>query len=173
MKRTTMLVLMSIYALLLAGCAGQNKSALISDAHDAEVITQGAGSTVSFSEQEPGERFTTKAPHNQIYLYAFDNAVFAKKYHPSLNAQANYLVAHPNARVLLAGHTDSRGSREYNIALGERRAKSVYDFLRIAGVPRRQIRIVSYGEERPVSFGHDEASYRLNRRVELTYEALR
>lgn len=173
MKRTITLLFVSISVLLFAGCANQKKQALISDAHEAQVITQGAGSAVSFSAQEPGERFTTKAPHNQIYLYAFDNAVFAKKYQPSLNAQANYLIAHPNARVLLAGHTDSRGSREYNIALGERRAKSVYEFLRIAGVPSRQIRVLSYGEERPVSFGHDEASYRLNRRVELTYEALR
>lgn len=173
MRRQIFSVFVVIYVLLLTGCASQKNAASISDAHDLSVRTQGIGTGVSFSSQEPGERFTTKAPHNQIYLYAFDNSVFAKKYHASLNAQANYLIAHPGARVLLAGHTDSRGSREYNIALGERRAKSVYDFLRIAGVSKKQIRLVSYGEERPVSFGHSEENYRLNRRVELIYEALR
>ncbi len=161
--------------LFLAGCASQGVSAPVTDVRDTGrgVKSYGVGDSVSFKSEEPGERYTTKAPHNQVYLFPFDNAVFASKYHPSLDAQATYLMEHPSARVLLSGHTDSRGSREYNIALGERRAKSVYEFLRVAGVPKRQIRLVSYGEERPVAYGHDESSYRQNRRVELDYEAIR
>lgn len=164
-------------AVLLSGlvaCSSTKQAADVTDAREHGVITQGIGTGASFdSNQGTGEVYTTKAPHNQVYLYAFDNSVLAKKYRPSLSAQARYLLMHPGARVVLAGHTDSRGSREYNIALGERRARSVYDLLRLDGVTKRQIRLVSYGEERPVAFSHDEDSYRLNRRVELTYEALR
>ena len=75
--------------------------------------------------------------------------------------------------MLLAGHTDERGSREYNVALGERRADAVAQLMRMSGVSRQQLRIVSYGKERPVNFGHDDASHEQNRRVELTYEATR
>ena len=91
----------------------------------------------------------------------------------SVNSQANYLKNHPNARILIAGHTDERGSREYNIALGERRANTVAEVIRMSGVSRNQMRIVSYGKERPANLAHDEESRSQNRRVELTYEATR
>ena len=74
---------------------------------------------------------------------------------------------------MIAGHTDERGSREYNVALGERRANSVAELMRMSGVSRQQLRVVSYGKERPANLGHDEASHLQNRRVELTYEATR
>ncbi|MDI9818705.1 MULTISPECIES: peptidoglycan-associated lipoprotein Pal [unclassified Legionella] len=133
----------------------------------------GLGQLSRFAGQEPGESYTTQAPHNQIYLFAYDDSSFNPKYTASLNAQSEYLKSHPGARVLLAGHTDERGSREYNIALGERRANTVAQLMRMAGVGRNQLRVVSYGKERPATFGHDEASRMQNRRVELTYEATR
>lgn len=160
-------------AIVLAACSSMPGSggANVGDADSAS--SQGLGRRISFAGQESGESFTTKAPYNQVYLFAFDNSRIAQKYLPSIQSQANYLKTHPRARIMLAGHTDGRGSREYNVALGERRANSVADIMRMAGVARNQIRVVSYGEERPVSFGHDENSYRKNRRVELTYEATR
>lgn len=124
-----------------------------------------------FAGQEEGESYTTQAPHNQVYLFSYDDSALAEKYMASAHAQAQYLKTHPGARVLLAGHTDERGSREYNVALGEHRANTVSEILRMDGVNRQQIRVVSYGKERPVYFGHDEASHKQNRRVELTYEA--
>ncbi|KTC85225.1 peptidoglycan-associated lipoprotein Pal [Legionella brunensis] len=133
----------------------------------------GLGQLGRFAGQEPGESYTTQAPHNQIYLFSYDDSSFNPKYTASLNAQSEYLKTHPGARVLLAGHTDERGSREYNIALGERRADTVAELMRMAGVGRNQIRVVSYGKERPANFGHDEGSHMQNRRVELTYEATR
>lgn len=133
----------------------------------------GLGQMSRFAGQEPGESYTTQAPHNQIYLFSYDDSSFNPKYSASLNAQSEYLKTHPGARVLLAGHTDERGSREYNIALGERRAQTVAELMRMAGVGRDQIRVVSYGKERPANLGHDEASHMQNRRVELTYEATR
>lgn len=140
---------------------------------DAGTSAQGLGQFAHFSGQQPGESYTTQAPHNQLYLFTYDDSTLNSKYLPSLNAQADYLKSHAGARVLVAGHTDERGSREYNVALGERRANTVADILRMAGVSRQQIRIVSYGKERPINLGHDDASHEQNRRVEFTYEATR
>ena len=69
--------------------------------------------------------------------------------------------------IRLEGHGDDRGTREYNLALGERRAKSVADYLVLQGVSRSQIEVISYGEEKPVAFGQNEQAFALNRRVEL------
>lgn len=153
-------------SLLMASCSQTN------DMFDrAGLSANGLGKLTHFAGQEAGEMFTTQAPHNQIYLFAYDNSGVASKYVASIHAQANYLKSHKNARVLLAGHTDERGSREYNVALGERRAKSVAQMLRLAGVDKRQMRVISYGKERPINLGHDAESRAQNRRVELTYEA--
>jgi peptidoglycan-associated lipoprotein len=173
MKATMKICILVMGLIVLNGCSKNLPGVSVNDAKATGAKSRGLGSRIGFSGQEKGEVFTTKAPHNQIYLFAFDNSTLANKYLASLNAQANYLMSHAGAQVMIAGHTDSRGSREYNIALGERRAKTVSNLLQVAGVNRNQIRVVSYGEERPVAFGHEESSYRLNRRVELTYEAIR
>ncbi len=87
-----------------------------------------------------------------------------------LNAYAAYLENHPNARIRLEGNTDARGTREYNIALGERRADSVADTLKLDGVPANQISVISYGKEKPVALGNSESAYSKNRRVNLILE---
>lgn len=138
-----------------------------------DMAANGLGQLTHFAGQEAGEMYTTKAPHNQVYRFSYDDSTVAEKYVPSIHAQANYLKSHPNARILLAGHTDERGSREYNVALGERRANSVASIIRMAGVERHQVRVVSYGKERPINLGHDDESHAQNRRVELTYEETR
>jgi len=86
-------------------------------------------------------------------------------------AHAKYLAANPSTRVRLEGHTDERGSREYNIGLGERRAQAVRRALLLQGAADTQISTVSYGEERPAVPGHDEAAWAKNRRVEIVYLA--
>lgn len=138
-----------------------------------DMAANGLGRLTHFAGQEAGEMYTTQAPHNQVYRFSYDDSTVAEKYIPSVQAQANYLKSHPNARILLAGHTDERGSREYNVALGERRANSVASVIRMAGVAHHQVRVVSYGKERPANLGHDEESHAQNRRVELTYEETR
>ena len=160
--------LAALTILLVTAC---HKTPSGMDGIDAGLSAHGLGSAGGFLGQEAGEMYTTQAPHNQIYLYAYDDSNLAQKYVPSAQAQAGYLKANPGARVLIAGNTDERGSREYNVALGERRANSVADIMRMAGVSSHQIRVVSYGKERPVNLGHDDASHAQNRRVELTYEA--
>ena len=86
-----------------------------------------------------------------------------------LRAHARQLQGNPNMRVRLEGHADERGSREYNIALGERRAQAVRQVLQLQGASSTQLSTVSYGEERPAELGHDETSWEKNRRVELVY----
>ena len=87
-----------------------------------------------------------------------------------LSAHAGYLGANPGQRITLEGNTDERGSREYNIALSERRAVSVQRVLELNGVSSSQITIVSYGEEKPAADGSSETAWRLNRRVEIVYQ---
>jgi peptidoglycan-associated lipoprotein len=117
------------------------------------------------------------APNNNqllelhTYHFAFNSSEIASEDREAILAQARYLSAHPKDHILLAGNTDSRGSREYNVALGWRRARSVEDVLLLNGVRAEQIRDVSYGFEKPVARGHSEGDYSRNRRVEITYES--
>ena len=101
--------------------------------------------------------------------FAFDSARIDPDSRPVVQAQARYLLDHPRVMTVLEGHADERGTREYNIGLGDRRANAVRQLLIASGVGTDQIRTVSYGEERPAVDGNDETSYALNRRVEFTY----
>lgn len=104
-----------------------------------------------------------------VYYFDFDKAVVKADAFEDLSAHAKYLAANPDARLVLEGHADERGTREYNMALGERRAKAVSRFMTVQGAGSNQIEVVSYGEERPAMMGHDESSWAKNRRVELKY----
>ncbi|WP_419419280.1 peptidoglycan-associated lipoprotein Pal [Legionella sp. D16C41] len=171
-KSFSKLGLVAASIVLLASCSkNPNGAGMAYD--DGDMASHGLGQFTRFPGQAPGESYTTQAPHNQLYLFSYDDSTFNPKYMASLNAQSEYLKSHPRAHVLLAGHTDERGSREYNVALGERRANTVAELMRMAGVNRQQLRIVSYGKERPANFGHDAASHAQNRRVEFIYEATR
>jgi len=164
--------IIAVSMILVVACS-KHTASVTNGADDGGMQANGLGESGGFAGQETGESYTTQAPHNQVYLFSYDDSKLASKYIPSANAQANYLRSNSGARVLIAGHTDERGSREYNVALGERRANTVAEIMRMAGVSDQQMRIVSYGKERPVYFGHDDASHRQNRRVELTFEATR
>ncbi len=101
--------------------------------------------------------------------FDFDSSEIKGEGTDIVGAHAKYLAGHPNIKVRLEGNTDERGSREYNIGLGERRAQSVRRALLLQGASDSQISTVSYGAERPVDPGHDEASWAKNRRVEIVY----
>jgi peptidoglycan-associated lipoprotein len=101
--------------------------------------------------------------------FEFDSSEIRAEYLPVVASHATYLVKYPGARVRLEGHTDERGSREYNIGLGERRAQTVRRALLAQGVADAQITTVSYGEERPAVEGFDEAAHAQNRRVEFVH----
>lgn len=106
---------------------------------------------------------------DRVIYFGYDSSNIDKRAEAIVTAHATYLRSHPNTRILLEGHTDSRGSREYNIALGERRAISVLKRFKALGVPVKQIRIISYGEENPAVTGYSEDAYRRNRRAVIQY----
>ena len=116
-----------------------------------------------------GEVKPVQALEQSVVYFAFDSAVVDAEYMDVIRDQANYLLDHPEASVTLSGHTDERGSREYNIALGERRAESVKRLLLARGVSPQQVSIVSYGEEKPAVAGHGEDAWSKNRRVAFNY----
>lgn len=106
----------------------------------------------------------------RVFHFLYDNSEVSANDRAPVVAHAHYLANHPESHILLAGNTDSRGSREYNIALGLRRAQSIQSLMLLNGARRNQVTVTSYGEEKPVAFGDDEAAYAQNRRVELIYE---
>jgi peptidoglycan-associated lipoprotein len=106
---------------------------------------------------------------NRIVYFDFDRFDVKADYEAVLQAHGRYLTANPAARVRLEGHGDERGSREYNIGLGEKRAQAVKQVLLLQGAKADQLATVSYGEERPAVVGSDEEAWSLNRRVEIVY----
>lgn len=107
----------------------------------------------------------------KVVYFDFDKSNIHDEDKAILDAHADYLVANGSASMRLEGHADERGTREYNVALGERRAVAVYRYMRLKGVAAEQMDYVSYGEERPAMQGHDESAWSKNRRVELIYKS--
>jgi peptidoglycan-associated lipoprotein len=105
----------------------------------------------------------------RVVYFQYDSYEVLPEYQSVVSSHANYLASHPEQNVMLEGHADERGSPEYNVALGEQRAKAVLRMMELQGVTDGQIRIVSFGEEKPSVPGHDESSWQQNRRVEISY----
>lgn len=104
-----------------------------------------------------------------VVSFDYDSSALSGDDRALLDRHVAFIKANTDARVVLAGHTDERGTVEYNMALGERRAKAVAFYLQSAGVRARQLEVVSYGELRPVAKGQDEQAWAQNRRVEISY----
>lgn len=131
--------------------------------------TSGVGSGSTFTGHvldDPSSPLSTK-----VIYFTFDSSAIAPEYEAVIAAHAAYLAANSGVSVVLEGHADERGTREYNVALSENRAKSVRDLLSLQGSSAAQTSITAYGEEKPASLSHDEQSWQLNRRVELVYPA--
>ena len=106
-------------------------------------------------------------PSGNVLYFEFDSSDLKPEGAAIAEAWAQYLAANPGAKVRLEGHADERGTREYNVGLGERRANAVLQAMTSRGVSERQLTVSSFGEERPVAMGHDEAAWTQNRRVEI------
>lgn len=121
--------------------------------------------------QEDRHLFTD--PNNPLstrsIYFPLDSSSIPSKYSQAIQAHAQYLANHHSVHLRLEGNTDERGSREYNVALGERRADSVKQALVLSGASAGQVTTISYGEERPAKLGHTEAAYAKNRRVDFIY----
>lgn len=174
-----------LLATALAGCSGQSGTSQDDGPPDDMPVAGGADAGTSGMGADglgEGSRFgdgsgmadgdvagPTASLKNRVVYFDFDRSEIRPEYRELLDQHANYLVNTPSARIRLEGHTDEKGSREYNIGLGERRAQSVRQIMMLQGVAGDQINTVSYGEERPAVLGSDEEAWSLNRRVELVY----
>ncbi len=117
----------------------------------------------------PNAIITNAETLQAVVYFGFDSSEITPQAASILNQHANLLSSNPAAGVIIAGHTDERGSREYNIALGERRAQAARNYLAAQGVNVNNIQVISYGEERPAVNGNSEEAYAQNRRAELAY----
>jgi peptidoglycan-associated lipoprotein len=117
---------------------------------------------------DPNSRLAKRS----IY-YDFDQTGIKDEFKPLIQAHAEYLVAHPATRIRVEGNCDERGSREYNLALGQRRADGVKAAMKVLGTADQQVDTVSWGEEKPKAMGHDESAWSEDRRSDIVYEKSR
>jgi len=179
MQRLIVVLLMAV-SLSLGACASKKpKPAAPTTPSEASANANAGGAGDAAAAMAAGANPDDEAQGPQAGLLAtrvvyfdFDSSEIKGAGTDVVAAHAKYLATHSGIRVRLEGHTDERGSREYNIGLGERRAQAVRRALLLQGATDAQISTVSYGEERPAISGHDEAAWSKNRRVEIVYLAL-
>ena len=170
-------------ALVMTGCANRKRTtdsqAGQTPSGATTVNTQGLSEDAALNAQNlAGASAKGVTEANKAFLakrvvhFDYDSSELSNDDYQTLQAHAQFLMANANSKVALTGHTDERGTREYNMALGERRAKAVESFLITSGVNAGQLEAVSYGKEMPVNPGHDENAWKENRRVEINYEAV-
>lgn len=190
MKLNKTLIALALSALFLTACSDDEADQSLTDGSQlassgvGDAATSGLrdGSGVGGSQFGAGGGYGANShmgpefsdPNNPLskstIYFMLDSSQIQPDFEPVIAAHARYLASHPNQRIVLEGHADERGSREYNIALGENRSKSVAGLMRSQGASDSQMDLVSYGEEKPAAMGSDEAAWELNRRVELVYK---
>jgi peptidoglycan-associated lipoprotein len=133
------------------------------------VFPANGNAAMASAEDSTGRDSAAPQTSERSVYFEYNESFVPEKYDSMLMANAAYLKAHPNFKVEVQGNCDERGSREYNLALGARRAESVKRALELAGVDGSRISVVSYGSEKPVATGKDEESYSQNRRADIVY----
>ncbi|MBL6750721.1 MAG: peptidoglycan-associated lipoprotein Pal [Nevskia sp.] len=156
------------FALVLAGCSGSGET---KSGGEASTANPSAGMTTSGGDNTGGAAGTTSGiPADHSVYFDFDKSDIKPEGQPVVSGWATYLNANKGVHVRIEGNCDERGTREYNIGLGERRANAVASALEAQGVAAAQLSVVSYGKERPVALGHDEDSWKQNRRADLVQQ---
>lgn len=166
LKTLVQMIVITCGIVSLVACSSTGKkNASVSDASGGGAQSMGAGDGSSFgSNMSPAESLAKRT-----YYFEYDRSDVSADDKAAINANGDNLIAHPSAKILLEGHTDPRGSREYNVALGEHRANAVADILKAKGVNPDQIRVISYGAERLATEGRSESDFEQDRRVVLVY----
>lgn len=179
MRQFMRVALVSSFSVLLAACSDPP----VDDTNvNKPVVVDGAANGMSSGDlkgidlntlgamaaMEDEKNYAVGGVQPTIY-FGLDQYSIDAKGQAVLNHYVRYLQSKPALNIVLEGHCDERGSSEYNMALGERRAKAVRDALTVAGIPNARIRVTSFGEEKPAAEGHDESSWALNRRVEMKF----
>lgn len=163
------LIVISLLALAACSSTSESEDGADSGGSASSGSTSSASSNAgSSSGQLTQEQIRAQnALRQTVFYFDFDVAEFKQEDRDTLTYHARDLAANPNKRVRLEGHADERGTREYNLALGERRANGILNYLIVNGASRSQLEVVSYGEERPAQNGQSESAYSRNRRVEI------
>ncbi|MGM0542367.1 MAG: peptidoglycan-associated lipoprotein Pal [Pseudomonadota bacterium] len=165
---------------VIAGCSstggtqdGDSSGSQDGRSGSASSSTSGAGGSGQYGSSTSGadgsQQADSRIPDVKTIYFDYDRDTIKSEYESVVMAHARYLRSNPDAEVVLHGHTDERGTREYNMALGERRANAVERFLNTQGVSSSQMSVVSYGEERPAERGDSDRAYSQNRRVVFNY----
>jgi len=171
MSNKILLSLTCLALLTLTACAGSTatKPGVEDKSVGAESTGAGAQGGVEGKALGGAEKTQADLLNQRRVHFAFDSSAIDDENRAIIEAHAKYLMANKNVKVVLEGHTDERGTREYNLALGERRAKAVERMMNVLGVGADRIKTVSYGEEKPIAMDHNEAAWALNSRVEIIY----
>lgn len=181
MKKNQLLLISAITSVLtITGCANRKPATNPTPTTPpVEVNTTGlSDDAASDAQSMSGASAKGVTPENKPFLanrvvhFDYDSSTLSQTDYQTLQAHAQFLKANLASHIALAGHTDERGTREYNMALGERRAKAVQSYLLSIGVTANQLDTVSYGKEMPVNPAHNATAWAENRRVELNYEAV-
>lgn len=169
----------TLAALVLAGCGSSvklddtpvtDRTGVPVSAGDSSLGGSGVGQTgVAGSQIDDGTATQPPQSVGRVVYFDFDDFTVRSEFAPVLEANARFLNVNRKRHVVLEGNTDERGGREYNLALGQKRAEAVRRSLSLLGVTEAQMETVSFGEEKPAKQGTDEEAYRLNRRVEISY----
>jgi peptidoglycan-associated lipoprotein len=145
-------------------------------AANAGAVAPGSSATAPAQSSVSSVRAATAAPDAagpvaaaKVLYFDYDSAAIRPEFQPVIDAHARWLAARQDRRMTIAGHTDERGGREYNLALGQQRAESVRRALQLLGVRPAQVETISYGEEKPATAGQEESAWASNRRAELSY----
>jgi peptidoglycan-associated lipoprotein len=170
-------MLIALPILTLAACSSTSQTtASDAEAEEAARRAQQEREAVQVERAQPTlspeervrQQMESLRQESTIY-FDFDRATIRQEFAETLRAHASFLQSNPSVRLTVEGHTDERGTPEYNIALGERRAQAVVQYMQNLGVSSNQMRTVSYGEERPIDMSRTEAGFAKNRRAVLTY----
>jgi len=166
MNSRLLAILLATAMLAGAGCSKKNTKA--------DATTGDSGASSSASEQGKGMDSMSlddanSILANRVIYFDYDSSQIRSDFNDLLAAHGKYLSTHADQTLTLEGHADERGSREYNIALGERRGQAVSQTLILNGASASQINVISYGEEKPAVEGHDDSAWSQNRRAEMKY----
>ena len=176
MNTTWRLLLALVIAVAISACkTTEPETEAVTEPEPAPVVEQEATTTAApdprdYSDARNFDNSESLLSKRVIY-FDFDKSEVRAEYRPIVAAHAAYVSAHRSARVTLEGHADERGTREYNLGLGERRGNAISGLLSAAGAMGGQLDTVSYGEERPVCRVSDDSCWSKNRRVEIVYTA--
>ncbi|BCL69200.1 peptidoglycan-associated lipoprotein [Vibrio nigripulchritudo MADA3029] len=169
-------LMIALPVLAVTACSSSDKAAeasTTSQTNNTEQVVE--DKTTQVTPLEQGSQLTeqeikeAQLRETQTIYFAFDNATISSDYEDMLAAHAAFISKDPALKVRIEGHADERGTPEYNIALGERRAEAVAKYLQALGVQADQIEVISFGEERPLLLGQSEEVYAKNRRAVLVY----